>query len=213
MASRPQLSLLRSKLANVVIDALQAKKAAPTAAARKMLRSANSNQQYKEVTAYLLFVLTTGISIAYYVTFKTYHTSLAKLDSLKKMLNNPKARVASGRKGRSILKRIKDDQKKEHPKKIEESKAANETVTLLKELIEARKVEKNSETKKAVKKTVAKEVNSAYTAPLIQDNTIAQIKQVLAERQVTNQLPQVQPPQPYVYQMPPAGTMPVMEYP
>jgi len=26
-------------------------------------------------------------------------------------------------------------------------------------------------------------------------------------------MPQVQPPQPYVYQMPPAGAMPVMEYP
>jgi hypothetical protein len=71
---------------NVVIEALEAKKAAP---AKKMLRSTSSTQQYKEVTAYLLFVLTTGISIAYYVTFKTYHTSLAKLESLKKMLNNP----------------------------------------------------------------------------------------------------------------------------
>jgi len=42
---------------------------------------------------------------------------------------------------------------------------------------------------------------------------MAQIKQALAERQAANQLPLVQPPQPYVYQMPPAGTMPVMEYP
>jgi len=196
---------------NVVIDALEAKKAA-AAPASKMLRSSNSS--YKEVTAYLLFVLTSGISIAYYVTFKTYHTSLAKLDSLKKMLKNPKARVASGRKGRSILERIKaEDKQDKHPKKIVESKDANKTVSMLKELIEARKVEKKYKTEKTPKSAYTAPLLDVSQAPKVQDNTIANIKQVLADRQAVNQLPMIQAPQPYIYQMPPAGAMPVMEYP
>jgi hypothetical protein len=79
-----------------------------------------------------LFIATSGISIAYYVTFKTYHTSLAKMESLKKLLTNPNARVAAGAQGKSILKRLNADKKvKETPKKIVKSVKADETVTLL----------------------------------------------------------------------------------
>lgn len=92
-----------------MVESLEAKKTSPEAI---KLRSARSAQQYKEVTAYLLFILTTGLSIGYYVTFKTYHTSLNKMESLKKLLANPNARVAAGQTGKSILKRIKADNKK-----------------------------------------------------------------------------------------------------
>jgi hypothetical protein len=61
----------------------------------------------KSTGAFLLFIATSGISIAYYVTFKTYTASVKKMDSLKAMLTNPKARVAAGEQGRSILKRLK----------------------------------------------------------------------------------------------------------
>merc|ERR1719329_1666256 len=71
---------------NMVIDALSKK-----TPAKKLQTANNSAQKFKEVSAYLLFVLTTGISIAYYVTFRTYHTALAKMESLKKLLQNPNA--------------------------------------------------------------------------------------------------------------------------
>ena len=51
--------------------------------------------------------MTTGLSIAYYVTFKTYHAAVSKMDSLKKLLENPNARVAHGSTGKSILNRLK----------------------------------------------------------------------------------------------------------
>lgn len=75
-------------------------------AAKKALQNQHSQRQFKEVTAFLMFILTTGISIAYYVTFKTYHTAVAKMESLKKLLSNPNARVAAGKKGKDILKRV-----------------------------------------------------------------------------------------------------------
>jgi hypothetical protein len=51
----------------------------------------------------LLFILTGGLSMAYFVTFKTYHTALAKMDSLKELLSNPNARVATREQGARIM--------------------------------------------------------------------------------------------------------------
>jgi len=126
-----------------------------------MLQTQHSQRQFKEVTAFLMFILTTGISIAYYVTFKNYHTAVAKMDSLKKLLSNPNARVAAGKTGRDILKRVNKDKKKketkkkqkEAPKKIIKSTKANETVDMLQQLIKARQAEK---------------LEQQYEAPLLQ---------------------------------------------
>lgn len=127
---------------NIVIEALEKKKTAATPILKKM-RQAQSNAQFKETSAYLLFLLTTGISIAYYVSFKTYHSALAKMESLKKLLANPSARVAHGDTGKSILKRLRADQQKaEVPALLTQSNKSNETVDLLKQLIEARQTEK-----------------------------------------------------------------------
>jgi len=119
----------------MVIDALENKKTKKSSLtpAMKQLQSLQSQQQFKEVSAYLLFVLTTGLSIGFYVNFKTYHASLAKMESLKKLLENPNARVAHGDTGKSILKRLRADEKKtEVPKEIAKSTKANETVDLIK---------------------------------------------------------------------------------
>jgi hypothetical protein len=59
------------------------------------------------------------MSIAYYITFKSYHASLTKLDSLKALLTNPNARVAAGETGKSIVERLTaSKQKAQAPKKI-----------------------------------------------------------------------------------------------
>lgn len=54
------------------------------------------NMQLKSVGAFMLFVVTSGLSIAYYVTFRTYNASLQRMDTLKALLSNPNARVAAG---------------------------------------------------------------------------------------------------------------------
>jgi len=41
--------------------------------------------------------------MAYFVTFKTYHTALAKMDTLKELLANPNARVATKEQGARIM--------------------------------------------------------------------------------------------------------------
>ena len=41
--------------------------------------------------------------MAYFVTFKTYHTALTKMDSLKELLSNPNARVATREQGARIM--------------------------------------------------------------------------------------------------------------
>jgi hypothetical protein len=194
---------------NMVIDALDKKTNAPV----KLRSAANSQQQFKEVSAYLLFVLTTGLSIAYYVTFRTYHTALQKMESLKKLLANPNARVAAGEKGKSILKRLSADKKKtEAPKKIVKSTKTDETVNLLKQLIDARQTEKQYEAP-----LLEQEAPKKLTAPKksANDHTIESIKKALAERKAKVQAPApvtVAEPQ-TMYQMPPVGSMPVMQYP
>jgi len=199
---------LKTASINMVIDALDKKTQAPV---KKLRSTANSHQQFKEVSAYLLFVLTTGISIAYYVTFRTYHTALSKMESLKKLLSNPNARVAAGAKGKSILKRLNADKKKaEAPKKIVKSTKTDETVNLLKQLIDARQTEKAYEAP-----LLEQEAPKKLAAPKTpNDHTIESIKKALAERKAKAQAsaPVIAEPQ-AVYQMPPVGTMPVMQYP
>jgi len=142
------------------------------------------------VSAYLLFVLTTGLSIAYYVTFKTYSTALNKMESLKTLLKNPNARVASGETGKTILKRLSADQKKtEAPKKIIESTKANETVDLLKQLIEARQTEKEYDAPLLQRE----EPIHKLSAPKAPENSLELIKRTLDERKAQQAFAQVTP--------------------
>lgn len=162
---------------NLILNSFD-KKVSQTAS--KVMKSSRSQKQFKEVSAFLLFILTTGISIAYYVTFKTYHTAVAKMDSLKKLLKNPNARVAAGNKGKEILNRIKAEKKTiEAPKKIVQSTKSSETVTLLKELITARQTQQQYDT--PLLELEQPKPKLAAPAPK-KDDTLSQIKKVLAER-------------------------------
>jgi hydroxypyruvate isomerase len=148
---------------NLVIEALEKKKT-PVSPLLKQMRN---NQQLKETGAYLLFLLTTGLSVAFYVTFKSYHSALTKLNSLKKLLASPNARVAHGETGKNILKRLRAEQHKtETPALITKATKSNETVDLLKQLIEARQTEKE------------------YAAPLLEEAP----KRLTAAKQPDNSL-------------------------
>lgn len=112
------------------------------------------NKQLKSVSAFMLFAVVSGLSMAYFVTFKTYHAQLQKMDSLKALLNNPNARVAAGQTGKDLMAKIEAHKaKSQAPKKILQSSQADETVELLKTLIDAKKTEKS--------------MSSDYEAPLI----------------------------------------------
>lgn len=56
--------------------------------------------------AFLSFLALGTLSIAYFVSFKNYHASLEKLESLTAIFKNPNARVASGKQGKKIMKKI-----------------------------------------------------------------------------------------------------------
>mmetsp|Transcript_17951 Transcript_17951/g.12946 ORF Transcript_17951/g.12946 Transcript_17951/m.12946 type:complete len:104 (+) Transcript_17951:967-1278(+) len=62
------------------------------------------------------FVLSSVIS--YLVLIKSYRDALMKLSQMNDLLNNPNARVASGKKAKKILKQIKKE--KEQAKKASE---------------------------------------------------------------------------------------------
>ncbi len=78
--------------------------------------------EMKQASSLILLFITSGISIAYYITFKSYHASLTKLDTLKALLTNTKARVAAGETGKSIVARLTASKNnKQTNKKVVES--------------------------------------------------------------------------------------------
>lgn len=64
--------------------------------------------------------------MAYFVTFKTYHTALAKMDTLKDLLSNPNARVATREQGTKIM-----DIVNRHQEKAELKETSSHDVTTL----------------------------------------------------------------------------------
>lgn len=60
------------------------------------LTSAQFEENLHRVGGFVAFVVCGGLCIAFFVTFKTYHLSLSKLEKLTELFNNPHARVASG---------------------------------------------------------------------------------------------------------------------
>ena len=63
-------------------------------------------QSVRTTGAFVAFIAAGALCIAFYVTFRTYHASLEKLDSLTTLFHNPNARVASGDQGKRILKKL-----------------------------------------------------------------------------------------------------------
>merc|ERR1719242_2395648 len=63
-----------------------------------------SDKQYQKnlqnTGAFVAFIATLAVCISYFVTVKTYHAQVKKMDQLKALLKNPNARVASGKKGK-----------------------------------------------------------------------------------------------------------------
>jgi len=96
----------------------------------------------KQTGAFVTFIATLGCCIAYYVTFKTYHLHLQKADSLKAILENPNARVASGAQGKRVMKRLgmAAPEKKQVAEKKTESTSVEEHADEISALIAKAKI-------------------------------------------------------------------------
>ena len=75
------------------------------------LTASQKQANWNEVSGFLTIVATSAMSITYYLMFKSYHASLEKLDQLNELLTNPKARVAHGDHGKTLLAKIESQKK------------------------------------------------------------------------------------------------------
>lgn len=112
----------------------------------------------------------------YYVVFKTYHAHLQKQDSLNALLNNPNARVASGKKGKDIMKKLMSKQK-ELKAKAEPKKA--ESVSSIDTLLEAAKTKK-------VEEAVTEKLLSGYKPPVVEATVVAAPTPVIVQQPQVN---------------------------
>jgi len=110
-------------------------------------------QNFKETGSFLTFMALGALSIGYFVTFKTFHASLLKNENLTALFKNPNARVAAGKKGKKLMKKLvkldkKEVKKEKKTKKVQHKKlkASHETesnmTTQIKSLLAAKKQQK-----------------------------------------------------------------------
>lgn len=120
-----------------------------------------SEKQYqknlKSTAAFVGFMISLAMSVAFYVTLKTYHAHLQKQDQLVALMKNKNARVAVGKKGKEIVQKLA--KKSKALKAAAEPKKAD--VNDLEALIESAKA------KKAVADARSELLLSGYQAPKI----------------------------------------------
>lgn len=83
------------------------------------ITKAQREQNMTKIIEFAAFVFCGGLCIAFFVSFKTYHASLQKLDKLTDLFNNPKARVANGDQGKRIMKKLQQSRAPKTPKKLQ----------------------------------------------------------------------------------------------
>ena len=135
--------------------------------------------------SFLGFIATLAVCMYYYVVSKTYHAHLEKLDQLNALLNNPNARVASGKKGKEIMKKLQSKQKEIKAKATPEKAQSASTID---DLISAAKEKKTAE-------EACEKLLSAYQAPVVQSAPV-ETPIVIQQPQVNYTLIEPVAPQP-----------------
>ena len=95
------------------------------------------NENVTRVGQFVGFIFCGGLCIAFYVSFRTYHASLEKLDKLTDLFNNPKARVASGDQGKRIMKKLQQAKAPKLQEKPDSVAELNETLKKVQALLAA----------------------------------------------------------------------------
>ena len=148
-----------------------------------------SHAQYQKnlqgTLSFLGFIATLAVCMYYYVVSKTYHAHLEKLDQLNALLNNPNARVASGKKGKEIMKKLQSKQKEIKAKATPEKAQSASTID---DLISAAKEKKTAE-------EACEKLLSAYQAPVVQSAPV-ETPIVIQQPQVNYTLIEPVAPQP-----------------
>ena len=109
----------------------------------------------------MAFIACLAFSVYFFVTFKTYHAHLAKQDQLNTLLKNPNARVASGKKGKQVVKKLMaKNQEIKAVAKVQENTADEESLQTLIEAARAKKAQKLADEKSEL-------LLSGYQAPKI----------------------------------------------
>jgi hypothetical protein len=77
----------------------------------------------KESGQFMLFMVMAVITVVYVMVFKSYHAALEKQDSLTELFKNPNARVASGKQGKKLTKKLKalEEPEKKKASKVKKS--------------------------------------------------------------------------------------------
>lgn len=124
------------------------------------------NKNLRSTAAFVGFMVTLAMCVSFYVTLKTYHAHLQKRDQLMALMKNPNARVAVGKKGKEVVKKLA---KKSKALKAEKPKKVVAKADDLEALIEQAKA------KKAVSEAKSELLLSGYEAPKIEEEVPQQI--------------------------------------
>jgi hypothetical protein len=135
---------------------------------------AQFNKNLKSTAAFVGFMITIAMCVSFYVTLKTYHAHLIKRDQLVALLKNPNARVAVGKQGKDIVKKLVTKKNSLNT----EVKKAVKVVDDLEALIESAKA------KKAVSDARSELLLSGYQAPKI----VEEFTQAPVQQQISYQL-------------------------
>lgn len=126
----------------------------------KTVSATQFQRNLKETGAFVAFISTLAVCIWFYVTLKTYHAQLEKQDQLTAILKNPNARVAAGKKGKEIVKKLQDKNTELKAESVPKE-AGNENS--IETLIAAAKAKKKANETRAA----AEALLSSYQAPQI----------------------------------------------
>ena len=108
--------------------------------ASQKLSAEQFDENVTRVGQFVGFIFCGGLCIAFYVSFRTYHASLEKLDKLTDLFNNPKARVASGDQGKRIMKKLQQAKAPKVQEKPDSVAELNETLKKVQALLAAQQV-------------------------------------------------------------------------
>lgn len=145
---------------------------------------------------FLGFIATLALCAASFITMKTYHAHLEKQDELVTLLNNPNARVAAGKKGKQLSKKIAI---KSELTKIDEETPVEDKIS---DLLAKAKVAK---AKKIIEEAQSERLLNGYEAPKLlaaahpaPQSVHYQLIEPAQQQQFVQPLPkvQVQPAQP-----------------
>jgi len=152
------------------------------------------HKNLKSTGAFVGFIIVLASCCTFYVMAKTYHDHLEKQEQLDDLMNNPNARVATGKKGKKVVDKImaKTEDSDDEEAAIEES-APVPFKKSIDAMIKAAKAKKKQQKQEAAAQSAAL---SAYQAPLIiQQQPVAQAPQPVAP-QPTYSYALIEPEQP-----------------